>query len=198
MRPKRKTRHAPAPDDIGRVNRLYAVLSKVNEAIVRIRDPQELYEAACRIAVEDGKFILAWIGFVEPESQRIRCVAQYGRDEGYLDTVNISLSADVPEGRGPTGVALREGRPFVNNDTENNPVMRPWRDEQLRRGFRSSASFPLSSEGETIGVITLYAGDAHYFDDEEIAAPGSASPRTSLSRSNQRRSRDSGPRRSQR
>lgn len=41
-------------DEIGRVNRLYAVLSKVNEAIVRIREPQELYESACRIAVEDA------------------------------------------------------------------------------------------------------------------------------------------------
>ena len=74
-------------DEISRVNRLYAVLGKVNEAIIRIRAQQELFEAACKIAVVDGGFALAWIGFVEPETQRIRVSARYGRDEGYLDAV---------------------------------------------------------------------------------------------------------------
>ena len=155
-------------DDISRVNRLYAVLGKVNEAIIRIRAEQDLFAAACRIAVEDGGFALAWIGFVEPQTQRIRVSARYGRDEGYLDAVKISLRDDVPEGRGPTGVAMREGRPFINNDTANNPVMGPWRAEQVRRGFLSSASFPLRIEGSTIGVITLYADSTNYFDEEEV------------------------------
>jgi serine phosphatase RsbU (regulator of sigma subunit) len=168
MHPERSSGDTRQVDEVERVNRLYAVLSRVNEAIVRIHEPQELFEEACRIAVEDGQFVLAWIGFVDPETQFIRRVAECGRDDGYLDTVRISLDKDVPEGRGPTGVALREGLPFVNNDTENSPLMRPWRDEQLKRGFRSSASFPLKTEGRTIGAITLYAGKAHYFDDEEV------------------------------
>ncbi len=155
-------------DDISRVNRLYAVLGKVNEAIIRIRAEQDLFAAACRIAVEDGGFALAWIGFVEPETRRIRVSARYGRDEDYLDAVKISLRDDVPEGRGPTGVAMREGRPFINNDTANNPVMGPWRSEQVKRGFLSSASFPLEIGGSTIGVITLYADTTNYFDEEEV------------------------------
>ncbi len=155
-------------DEVSRVNRLYAVLGKTNDAIIRIRSQQELYEAACRIAVEDGGFALAWIGFVEPQTQRIRVSARYGRDEGYLDAVRISLRDDVPEGRGPTGVAMRKGRPFINNDTADNPVMVPWRAEQVRRGFLSSASFPLKIAGATIGVITLYAETANYFDEEEV------------------------------
>jgi GAF domain-containing protein len=154
-------------DEGGRVNRLFAVLYRVSEAIVRLREPQELYEEACRIAVEDGHFLLAWIGFVGPGSQYIHVVARHGHDEGYLDTVKLSLSEDVAEGRGPTGTALREGRVFINNDTANNPIMRPWREEQLKRGFRSSASFPLRSQGATVGVITLYAAEPNYFDDEE-------------------------------
>jgi GAF domain-containing protein len=154
--------------DLSRVNRLYAVLGKVNEAIIRIRVEQDLFSEACRIAVEDGGFALAWIGFVEPETQRIRVSAKYGRDEGYLDAVKISLRDDVPEGRGPTGVAMREGRPFINNDTANNAVMGPWRAEQVRRGFLSSASFPLRVAGATIGVITLYADTTDYFDREEV------------------------------
>ena len=112
-------------ENAGGVNRLYAVLSKVNEAMVRIREPQDLYDEACRIAVEDGQLMLAWIGFVDPDTKYIRWVAKYGHDDGYLDTVRASVDEAVPEGRGPTGVSLRSGRPFINNDTANNPIMRP-------------------------------------------------------------------------
>jgi signal transduction histidine kinase len=155
-------------DEIGRVHRLYAVLSRVNEAIIRVRSQQELLEEACRIAVEEGGFALAWIGFVVPETQRIQVHAKHGRDDGYLDNIEISFRDDVPEGGGPTGVAMREGRPSVNNDTANDPTVAPWREEQLKRGYRSSASFPLKVAGATIGVITLYSGSAHYFDEEEV------------------------------
>ena len=166
--------HQPTPQEppqagASGVNRLYAVLSKVNEAMVRVREPQALNDEACRIAVEDGHFLLAWIGFTQPGSDYIHPGAKFGHDDGYLDTIRLSLSGDVPEGRGPTGVALREGRPFINNDTANNPIMRPWRDEQLKRGFKSSASFPLKIEGKTVGVITLYAGETDFFDEEEVS-----------------------------
>ena len=172
MEPKYVPREPRQVDLTGRVNRLYTVLSNVNEAIVRMREPQELYEAACRIAVDDGQFVLAWIGFVDPGSQYIRPIAKAGRDDGYLDSVKMSLSEGLPEGQGPTGIALREGHAFINNDTANNPIMRPWRDEQLKRGYRSSASFPLKAEGATVGVITLYASEPNYFDEEEVRLLG--------------------------
>src|SRR5581483_7814988 len=48
--------------------RLYAVSSGVNEALLRLRAPQALYESACRIAVERGLAALAWIGFYDEEA----------------------------------------------------------------------------------------------------------------------------------
>lgn len=151
-----------------RLSRLYGVLSKINEAIVRIREPQKLFEKVCRVAVEDGQFEMAWIGLADHDTKRIKAVAKYGDDEGYLDSIHISLDKDTPEGQGPTGIALREGRVHVNNDTENNPAMKPWRNEQLIRGYKASASFPLLIENQTIGAMTLYAKKVNYFDDEEI------------------------------
>ena len=43
----------------------------VNEAIVRVRDTQELYERACRIAVEQGLLRLAWVGERPAEERRL-------------------------------------------------------------------------------------------------------------------------------
>ncbi|MGV8082549.1 MAG: GAF domain-containing protein [Coriobacteriia bacterium] len=152
-----------------RLNRLYAVLSHVNEAILRIADRQELFEAACRIAVEDGGFALAWIGVVDPESRRIRVAAKHGRDEGYLDGFLISLDPGAPEGHGQVAASLRQCRPFITSDTEQNDTLEPWRDEALKRGFAASASLPLVVAGACQGVLALHADELGVFGEEEVA-----------------------------
>lgn len=151
---------------VARLNRLYVVLSKVNEAIIRIRDPQELYRRACRVAVEDGQFVMAWVGLVERDTGIVTPVAQWGREEGYLHKVSDSAE-EVVTGLGPTGKAIREGRYDVSNDIENDPRMLPWRDEALKRGYRSSAAFPLRVGTRIIGAFSVYSGELNYFNDEE-------------------------------
>ncbi len=44
--------------NIGQLNRVYAVLSGINELIVREKNLRAMFEGACRIAVEEGKFSL--------------------------------------------------------------------------------------------------------------------------------------------
>ena len=46
----------------GRLDRLYAVTSGINEAIIRIPEEFRLFEEACRIAVEKGGLMMAWVG----------------------------------------------------------------------------------------------------------------------------------------
>ncbi|KAF0214654.1 MAG: multi-sensor signal transduction histidine [Geobacteraceae bacterium] len=152
---------------ISRLNRLYSVLSKVNEAIVRIHDPEELYERVCRITVEDGLFAMAWIGITDPESRSVIPAVSYGDSGGYLDGIRI-CAADVPEGRGPTGKAAFEGHYSICGDIEHDPRMLPWRDKALRHGFRSSAAFPLHAGGAIIGAFTIYGGSPQVFTGEEI------------------------------
>ena len=67
------------------------MLSDINQAIVRIHEPQALFEQACRIAVEKGNFPLAWIGLLDDLTQKIQPCASAGRSEGYLERINISL-----------------------------------------------------------------------------------------------------------
>ncbi len=160
------TERKKAEERISRLNRLYSVLSKVNEAIVRIHAPEKLYERLCRIAVEDGFFKMAWIGIIEPEMRRVTPVASYGDSGGYLPDLVI-YATDAPEGKGPTGRAITSGSPAICSDIENDPVMRPWRERALRHGFRSSAAFPLRSGATIIGAFTIYAGTPQFFTDEE-------------------------------
>ncbi|MFP5345256.1 MAG: cache domain-containing protein, partial [Gammaproteobacteria bacterium] len=54
-------------EQLSELNRLYAVLSAVNRAIIRIQDQRGLLEEACQIAVTLGLFRLAWIGLLDEE-----------------------------------------------------------------------------------------------------------------------------------
>ena len=145
---------------------LYAVLSRTNEAIVHIHDEMLLLEEVCRIAIAEGHFELAWIGVADQAGERIVPRVQYGRGVGYLDDIYISTRADLAEGRGPTGVAWREGRPVLNNDSSTNPAMSPWLERAYRFNLHSSASFPVLRGGRPFAVLTVYHRERNVFDEE--------------------------------
>ena len=149
------------------LNRLYAVLSRTSQSIVHVRERDALFRAVCRIAVEDGLFRMAWVGTVNPQTGAVEPAAFAGFEDGYLGRIHIA-TADAPEGRGPTGQALRERQHFVCADIATDPRLLPWRDDALARGYRSSAAFPLQFGDKVVGVFTLYAAEPRFFDEEVV------------------------------
>ena len=154
--------------EIIRMNRLYAALSQVNQAIVWTKSKPELLEKICEVLVEFGGFRMAWIGWHNPENHRLEPAASWGDENGYLKRIVIS-GDDCPEGRGPSGTAYREDRTCVCNDILNDPIMLRWRDEATRRGFRACAMFPIRVDGQPCGVLNVYGGEPDFFQDKEIA-----------------------------
>jgi light-regulated signal transduction histidine kinase (bacteriophytochrome) len=150
------------------LGRLYRLLSRVYESIVHTKDKEELFRQACRIMMEEGDFLFCWIGRVDWEAGLVRAAAQYDPFDDYPQNITISLK-DVPEGRGPTGVAVRQGRWDACQDFAADPRMAPWRKEGVARGFRSSAAFPLFVGDRVEGVITLYSGQKDFFNTEKIS-----------------------------
>src|SRR5688572_13509759 len=63
---------------IRRLNRTYAMLSDVNQLIVRRDQPEEILARACQVAIERGGFRLAWIGLRDPATDRLQLVAHGG------------------------------------------------------------------------------------------------------------------------
>jgi two-component system cell cycle sensor histidine kinase/response regulator CckA len=149
------------------LNRVYAVLSDINQTIVREKDARAMLAAACRIAVDRGEFRMAWIGMVNPRTQLLELVASAGRTDGYLEQVNLDLR-DPAFATSPIALALREERHVVRNDLERDPLTASWRAEALRQGFRAWAAFPLRVGGRVIGALNLYADEADFFDEEEL------------------------------
>jgi PAS domain S-box-containing protein len=153
---------------ITRLNRVYAVLSGINTTIVRTRSRQELFDEACRIAVEEGRFRLAWIGLLEPDGAGIVPVARAGLDEGYLDGLRLSALDDSPDSLKLVTRVMREKAAVVCNDIDSDSRMARWREEALRRGYRSLVVLPLQVEEKVLGVLLLYASEKDFFDTEEM------------------------------
>jgi signal transduction histidine kinase len=148
---------------------LYAMVTSIHQVLLHAADEASVMEAACDLAVEQGDFLLAWIGLVDPSGSEIKPVASSGAEEGYLKNIRISTGSE-PEGLGPTGTAARTGCHVICNDTAVDPRMGPWRTAALARGFRSSAAFPLRIGGRTIGVFSVYAPLRRHFGRLEVEA----------------------------
>ncbi|HQU14683.1 MAG TPA: EAL domain-containing protein [Gammaproteobacteria bacterium] len=153
---------------VERLNRVYRVLSGINSALLRIREREALLTEACRIAVDQGGFQLAWIGMVDPESGDVVPTAWAGSGQDYVKGIRISMQEDVPEGGGPIGHALRSSKYMVCNDIEQDSHMALWRENARAFGLRSMAAFPLQLQQRAIGALALYADEPGFFDTEEI------------------------------
>jgi PAS domain S-box-containing protein len=109
---------------------------------------------------------VAWVGIAENDEERtIKPIAQWGDIQGYLKNLNVSWS-NRDLGLGPTGTAIKTGKPVVVKYIEYDPRWEIWRENALRHGFRSSISLPLISGGRPFGALVIFSGDVCAFDDE--------------------------------
>ena len=161
------TERKQSEEHIRKLNRVYAMLSNINKAIVRIREPHALFAETCRIAVENGGFRMAWIGLTDPTSGKVLPAGQAGVTDGYVEKLGITLKDDT-RGCGPTGFAVRTSEPTICSDIENDTSMTSWREDALRNGYRSFATFPLKVRDEVRGILSLYAAEPRFFDVDEL------------------------------
>jgi len=152
-----------------RTARALLAMSRSNHALVRAVRENELLGQICQIMVRTAGYRMAWVGFAEHDDRKsVQPVSRAGQDDGYLESIRVTW-ADTEHGRGPTGTAVRTGKPCVFRDVGADPLFAPWRSEALRRGYASVAALPLLSEGTVLGAITLYAGEPDAFDEQEVA-----------------------------
>jgi len=154
--------------ELKKVNRTYTVIRQINQLIVREDNINEIFRKSCNIAVEFGKFRLAWIGLVDEKTRIVTPVFWDGIEEGYLTNIlKIALDNEII-GKGPTAAAINKGKHYFCNDIANDPLIAPWREEALSRGYRSSIALPLKLHGKIIGSFNLYSSVPYFFNENEI------------------------------
>ena len=150
-----------------RRNLLLQTIASLNAMLTANLSEHELMTRICRELVRDELFRMAWIGMVAEDGVTVRPVAEAGFEAGYLAAAEIRCDAS-PLGQGPTGMAIREDRTVINDDTEHNPQFAPWREQARSQGYRSSAATPLRVNGRVVGALNVYSCEAHAFASEKV------------------------------
>ncbi len=154
--------------ELSRLNRTFKAISSSGQAMMRATDESEYLEEVCRIITNECRHPMVWIGYAEEDAFRsVRPVMSSGFEDGYLETLRISW-ADTERGQGPTGMAIRTGRPNICRDMLHDPRFAPWRDDAVRRGYASSIALPLTIHDSVLGALTIYSQETDAFSDDEV------------------------------
>jgi signal transduction histidine kinase len=73
----------------------------------------------------------------------------------------------VRVGRGPTGRAVAENRPFEVGDVHAQTALREWWEPARELGFVSLISLPLRGPDGALGALTFYFDEPHEFTNDE-------------------------------
>jgi diguanylate cyclase (GGDEF)-like protein len=156
---------AQAADALARMNRVLRTLRAGHRALLRAGDEHELLETMCGALVEEGGYLVAWIGFAEHDPLRtIRPVAHAGREEAFFRTARFSWDAARPS---VSGEAIRTGMPSIGRRLRSDPILTQWRVNAAREGYGAVSAFPLRSATDVIGCLVLVAADEDAFDAAE-------------------------------
>ncbi len=144
---------------IKRLDRVRAVLSGISGGLLRSVDREELLREACRISVEDGKFPLAWVAELDPDTGKIR-VAAHANHAGTEIAVPDALTTDD----GLAASALHQRKAVVSNDVEKES----WGARVHSLGFRSAIALPLGGADGAPVALNLYTAESDFFTEEEM------------------------------
>jgi PAS domain S-box-containing protein len=163
------TERERAQNEVLRVNRMLKTLSECNQCLVHATDENIFLNTMCRNIIEHSGYRFAWVGIVEQNQggPLLRPSAQAGYDPGFLEALKMTgVTSIAPDD--PIGTVLRTGRPRVLKD------IRPANDlidrhcSVVNSGFASTIILPLSNNGDTLGVLTIYADQPDAFDSRQV------------------------------
>lgn len=152
-------------------NRLYQFISSINQMIVRATSEELIFKEACDIAIQVGKFSMAWIGRLDEMTGTLIPVSYAGENLNHFVSLgpNVSSYERLGEINSPTIKAINESRHIICNDLAAQVDNVAWKEASLQFGFRSSIALPLFHDGKVFGVFSLYAPVIDFFDEEEVA-----------------------------
>jgi len=119
----------------------------------------------CTTVVQLG-YRMVWVGLLNETEKEIIPMAQAGFEDGYLSSIKVTYD-DSPLGQGPSGRAVKSRQSELQNNITTDPRYAPWRENAQRRGYRSSAAFPVIEGDEVLGVLNVYS-TCDEFPDKDI------------------------------
>ncbi len=151
-----------------RSERALSTLSSTTLEFAEITDESGLLNAACRIAIQAGRYRLARVVLAGDEDEPPREGARAGsaRDLEFADSHVERHAAAVDF---PCSAALRTGLPCIARSEIEDSTMSAWQQEAALLGIRAEVALPLASAGRTFGALCILDEEDGAFSGEEVA-----------------------------
>jgi diguanylate cyclase len=160
------TERKEAEAKIVQLSRVHSMLSGINSLIVRVSDRDELFREACRLAVDEGHFRVAWCAMLDSASGQLRRVASQGDLPAISELLNPTMSNTAADDNIVTA-ALRSQRAGICNNLEADALDLHGRGQLIEQGYRGIAVFPLLASSHSIGCLVLMTNEVGLFDAAE-------------------------------
>jgi PAS domain S-box-containing protein len=159
-------RRKEAEKQLSQMKRLYAMLSQVNQTVIRIKNRDELFRTICDVSVEFSDLSLAWVGLLDETTGDIRPVASKGVDLAHwpFPIANI-FHGDLKESL--LAKTFRTSVVLTTPDIQTDELERGIQYHLREYPFHSSAFVPIQMKGRTIAVLHLVAKETGFFESDE-------------------------------
>ena len=155
---------------LDRPTRAARVFAQCSHARIHARDEAHLLRELCRIVVETGGYVQAYVGYAQRRRAEVAStpVAEAGFEPGYLARKPLTWSETQSEhdrdGRSAPG------KPYLARDLLADPACAHlYTFARSSSGFQSMISLPLKVDGRAIGGFSIYARAPDAFDAEEVS-----------------------------
>jgi diguanylate cyclase (GGDEF)-like protein/PAS domain S-box-containing protein len=146
-----------------RAEAVLGVLHETGRKILRHEPIERILQFICDEVAGRFEFAVVWIGTKETDgSIGQRAVA--GPAAGFVRQSFFRWDG-APEGHGPSGEAIRTGRPVVIT-TKADERVAPWADGVERFRLGSALSIPLVVGESVLGVLSSYSDRAYSYGEE--------------------------------
>ncbi len=151
-----------------RLERAALLLSQCDRIIMTADSASGMQQAICDQIASTAGYRLVWIGEALLDADKsIRILCHAGHNEGYLQHLHLSWGEGAWS-NGPSGLAIKSGRPQINQNFLADRQMSPWRELAERNQLRASMALPIANAPDQTLVLTLYAETSNAFDADEV------------------------------
>ena len=149
---------------IARQNRSLHMLTRIAQVFLHGETTDGVLNDICRIAVDIGRYPLAWISAGGPTSEESRLLASAGPLAGRIGAIEALLGAGMAA-MSPGKRAMLSGRTVVVSGAACAALA-------AEHGLRAVMALPLVLSGQPFGVLNLVTDDAQAFSHDEVALVG--------------------------
>ncbi|MES2837862.1 MAG: PAS domain S-box protein [Bacteroidota bacterium] len=148
-------------------NDLLEAINMINSLLLNFDNAKDINYSICNILVNIASFNMAWIGWVNEETQQVEPIAIFGDKFDYVKSITV-YADERPEGQGPIGIAIRENATQIVKNAETDKTLTHWKNQRNKTKWKSSIALPIIINSQNKGVLSVYAESEDYFNHKEI------------------------------